>query len=42
MDNAQTTAEFDWRPKRHLPFVLDEIAHHAKRNPHWLDLSSPQ
>jgi CDP-paratose 2-epimerase len=41
MDNAQTTAEFDWRPKRDLPSVLDEIAEHAERNPRWLDLSSP-
>lgn len=41
MDNAQTTADFDWRPKRDLPSVLDEIANHAERNPRWLDLSSP-
>jgi hypothetical protein len=41
MDNAQTTADFDWRPKRDLPSILDEIAKHAERNPDWLDLSSP-
>jgi CDP-paratose 2-epimerase len=41
MDNAQTSAEFDWQPKRDLPSVLDEIADHAERNPSWLDLSSP-
>jgi CDP-paratose 2-epimerase len=41
MDNAQTTAEFDWRPKRDLSSVLGEIAEHAERNPRWLDLSSP-
>jgi CDP-paratose 2-epimerase len=42
MDNRQTTVQFNWRPKRDLPAILDEIANHAQRNPHWLDLSSPQ
>jgi CDP-paratose 2-epimerase len=40
MDNRQTTAQFDWRPKRDLASILDEIANHAQRNPQWLDLSS--
>jgi CDP-paratose 2-epimerase len=40
MDNRQTTAQFNWRLKRHLPAILDEIANHAQRNPQWLDLSS--
>ena len=40
MDNQQTTAQFKWRPKRDLPFILNEIADHAQRNPNWLDLSS--
>ncbi len=40
MDNGQTTAQFNWRPTRNLPSILDEIANHAQRNPHWLDLSS--
>jgi CDP-paratose 2-epimerase len=40
MDNRQTTAQFNWRPTRTLPSILDEIANHAQRNPHWLDLSS--
>jgi CDP-paratose 2-epimerase len=40
MDNRQTTAQFNWGPKRDLPSILDEIANHAQRNPHWLDLSS--
>jgi len=40
MDNRQTTAQFNWRPKRDLFSILDEIANHAQRNPHWLDLSS--
>src|SRR5437763_13621722 len=39
MDNAQSTAAFDWRSARDLPSILDEIAHHAESNPHWLDLS---
>ena len=41
MDNGEATAKFNWRPKRDLPFILDEIAGHAQRNPHWLDLSGP-
>jgi CDP-paratose 2-epimerase len=40
MDNRQTAAQFNWRPKRDLPSILDEIANHAQRNPKWLDLSS--
>jgi len=40
MDNRETTAQFNWRPKRDLPSILDEIANHAQRNPNWLDLSS--
>ena len=40
MDNRQIAAQFNWRPKRHLPSVLDQIANHAQRNPNWLDLSS--
>src|SRR5439155_14958981 len=39
MDNRHTTAEFNWKPKRDLASILDEIASHAERNPHWLDLS---
>jgi len=41
MDNAQATAELNWRPKRDLPSILNEIARHAERNPRWLDISSP-
>jgi CDP-paratose 2-epimerase len=41
MDTRQTANVFNWRPKRDLPSVLDEIASHAERNPIWLDLSSP-
>jgi CDP-paratose 2-epimerase len=40
MDNRQITAQFNWRPKRDLSSILEEIANHAQRNPHWLDLSS--
>ena len=40
MDNGRTTAQFNWRPKRDLLSILDEIANHAQRNPNWLDLSS--
>jgi len=41
MDNCETTTLFNWRPKRDLPSVLDEIASHAEQNPGWLDLSTP-
>jgi CDP-paratose 2-epimerase len=40
MDNRQIAAQLNWRPKRHLPSILDQIANHARRNPNWLDLSS--
>jgi CDP-paratose 2-epimerase len=40
MDNQQITTQLNWRPKRDLPSILDEIANHAQRNPHWFDLSS--
>jgi CDP-paratose 2-epimerase len=40
MDNRQITAQFNWRPKRDLSSILEEIGNHAQRNPHWLDLSS--
>src|SRR5438552_11381049 len=41
MDNRQTTSVFNWRPKRDLASILDEIATHAEQNFNWLDLSSP-
>lgn len=41
MDNQPTAAEFNWRPKRNLPSILEEIARHAEENPNWLDLSAP-
>ena len=41
MDNRKTTSAFNWRPKRDLPSILDEIASHAAKNPDWLDIASP-
>lgn len=42
MDNRRAGEEFNWSPKRNLLSILDEIADHATRNPHWLDLCSAQ
>lgn len=35
--NSQAAAkQFNWKPKRSLPSILDEIAEHVKNNPDWL------
>ncbi len=36
MDCARATRDFAWTPKRSLPSILDEIAHHVRQNPDWL------
>jgi CDP-paratose 2-epimerase len=36
MDSTRIAEEFDWRPKRSLPSILDEIAIHVRNNPDWL------
>lgn len=38
-NNAQATQQFNWRPRRTLASILDEIAKHAKDNPSWLDMT---
>jgi CDP-paratose 2-epimerase len=40
MDSSAVRKQFDWRPRRSLESILNEIAEHARANPNWLDLSS--
>jgi CDP-paratose 2-epimerase len=37
MDSARAASELGWRPRRSLLSILDEIADHARSNPHWLE-----
>ncbi|MDD5627707.1 MAG: NAD-dependent epimerase/dehydratase family protein [Elusimicrobia bacterium] len=39
MDGAAAAADFGWKPRRGLPAILREIAAHARRHPHWLELT---
>jgi CDP-paratose 2-epimerase len=36
MDNERASRELQWRPKRSLASILEEIAVHAEENPGWL------
>jgi len=40
LDSTRAQTEWNWRPKMSLENILQEIAEHAEKNPHWLDLSS--
>ena len=40
LDSSLAEKTWDWSPKILLPQVLEEIAQHAERHPHWLDISS--
>lgn len=40
LDSSRAEKEWDWRPKMTLENILEEIAEHAEKNPHWLELSS--
>jgi CDP-paratose 2-epimerase len=40
LDSARARTLWDWRPRRPLESILDEIADHAERNPDWLDLTA--
>ena len=40
MDSTRAAAHFDWRPRRLLPQILDEIAVHAEQNPDWLRITA--
>jgi CDP-paratose 2-epimerase len=37
MDAARAKNELAWHPKRSLLQILEEIAHHVKANPGWLE-----
>jgi len=39
LDSARAAAIWNWKPRRSLLSVLDEIAGHAEKNPDWLDLT---
>jgi CDP-paratose 2-epimerase len=41
MDSQAASRRWNWKPQRKLPAILEEIALHAKQNPHWLDLTAP-
>jgi CDP-paratose 2-epimerase len=40
LDSARAAAIWNWKPRRSLLSILDEIAGHAERNPDWLDLTA--
>jgi CDP-paratose 2-epimerase len=39
IDNRRAATQFNWVPKRALTSILEEIAGHAERNPHWLEIT---
>ncbi len=41
LDHTKATRLWSWQPQTPTPAILDEIAAHAERHPHWLDLSAP-
>lgn len=40
MDSRLAKKVWDWQPETTLSNILEEIALHAEKNPHWLDLSA--
>jgi len=40
LDSSRARKEWNWRPSVKLDGILEEIAGHAEKNPHWLELSS--
>jgi CDP-paratose 2-epimerase len=40
MDSAQAASRFDWKPRKLLPEILDDIAVHAEQNPDWLRITA--
>jgi CDP-paratose 2-epimerase len=40
LDNRQVQTEWDWQPGTPVAAILEEIATHARENPHWLELSA--
>ncbi|HKB88883.1 MAG TPA: CDP-tyvelose epimerase, partial [Opitutaceae bacterium] len=41
LDFNKASELWDWCPITPTHTILEEIADHAKANPHWLDLSAP-
>jgi len=41
LDPAKASRIWGWHPQTPTQAILEEIAHHAEANPHWLDLSAP-
>lgn len=39
MDCRAAAKRWDWKPRRNLLSLLEEIAEHAEKNPKWLDLT---
>lgn len=39
MNASLAGTHWEWRPQTPLQSILDEIAQHAEKNPHWLELS---
>jgi len=40
LDSSRAQKEWNWRPAVKLDGILEEIAGHADKNPHWLQLTS--
>lgn len=41
LDSSRVAAHWNWRPRRSVEQILEEIAVHAEAHPAWLDLSAP-
>ena len=41
LDSSKATRLWNWRPQIKSETIFDEIALHARANPHWLELSAP-
>jgi CDP-paratose 2-epimerase len=41
LDTARAAKEWHWQVETPLEKILDEIAEHAAKHPHWLELSAP-
>lgn len=40
LDSALAKRQWDWKPRTSIREILEEIAVHAERHPHWLELSA--
>ena len=40
LDSTRAAMNWKWQPSIKLDSILEEIAEHAEKNPHWLDLSN--